>query len=116
MARELCRSFALGTFVLILLTQLLQIEVYVPAEEDEALRDLVRVRSDAQNAHKKAKQQLAAFLLRYHIVYSGKSRWSKVYFNWLSTLSMKHPGQQITLQDYIDTVHVCNERVKMLTE
>jgi transposase len=91
-------------------------EVYVPAEEDEALRDLVRARSDAQNAHKKAKQQLAAFLLRYHIVYSGKSRWSKAYFNWLSTLSMKHPGQQITLQDYIDTVHVCNERVKMLTE
>lgn len=27
-------------------------EVYVPAEEDEALRDLVRAREDAQNAHK----------------------------------------------------------------
>ena len=91
-------------------------EVYVPAEEDEALRDLVRARDDAQNAHKKAKQQLAAFLLRYNVVFSGKSRWSKAYFNWLTTISMKHPGQQITLQDYIDTVHGCDDRVKMLTE
>jgi transposase len=29
--------------------------VYVPNEEDEALRDLARARHDAQNAHKKAK-------------------------------------------------------------
>ncbi len=91
-------------------------EVYVPTEEDEALRDLVRAREDAQNAHKKAKQQLTVFLLRYHIVFSGKSKWSKAYFNWLTTISMKHPGQQITLQDYIDTIHGCNDRVKMLTE
>lgn len=91
-------------------------EVYVPTEEDEALRDLVRAREDAQNAHKQAKQQLAAFLLRYQIVFSGKSRWSKAYFNWLTTISMEHPAQQITFQDYIDTVHVCDDRVKMLTE
>jgi transposase len=29
---------------------------------------------------------------------------------------MKHPCQQITLQDYIETVNSCNERVQMLTE
>ncbi len=91
-------------------------KVYVPNEEDEALRDLVRARADAQNAHKRAKQQLAAFLLRYHIVFHGKSRWSKAYFNWLATLSMPHPAQQITLQEYIDTVNMCNDRVMRLTE
>lgn len=89
--------------------------VYVPNEEDEALRDLVRARSDAQNAHKKAKQQLGAFLLRYQILYSGKSKWSKTYFNWLSTLSLPHPGQQISLQEYIDTVNTCSDRVERLT-
>jgi transposase len=90
--------------------------VYVPNEEDEALRDLVRARSDAQNAHKKAKQQLAAFLLRYHIVFSGKSKWSIAYFNWLADISMPHPAQQITLQEYIDTVKTCGKRVDRLTE
>lgn len=89
--------------------------VYVPNEEDEALRDLVRGRSDAQNAHKKAKQQLGAFLLRYQIFYAGKSKWSKAYFNWLSTLSLPHSGQQITLQEYIDTVNTCRDRVERLT-
>ena len=91
-------------------------KVYVPNEADEALRDLVRARADAQNAHKRAKQQLAAFLLRHHIVFSGKSKWSKAYFNWLITISMPHPAQQITLQEYIDTVNMCNERVARLTE
>lgn len=90
--------------------------VYVPNEEDEALRDLVRARSDAQDAHKKAKQQLAAFLLRHHIVFSGKSKWSKAYFNWLADISMPHPAQQITLQEYIDTVKSCSARVDRLTE
>ena len=91
-------------------------KVYVPNEENEALRDLVRARADAQNAHKKAKQQLAALLLRYHIVFHGKSKWSKAYFNWLATISMSHPAQQITLQDYINTVNMCNNRVTQLTE
>lgn len=89
--------------------------VYVPTEEDEALRDLVRARSDAKDAHKRAKQQLAAFLLRYHKVFSGKSRWSKTYFNWLADITMVHPAQQITLQDYIDTVKTCGVRVDLLT-
>ena len=34
--------------------------VYVPREEDEAMRDLVRGREDAKKAEKKAKQQLGA--------------------------------------------------------
>ena len=89
--------------------------VYVPNEEDEALRDLVRARSDAQNAHKKAKQQLGAFLLRHYKVFSGKSKWSKAYFNWLADITMPHPAQQITLQEYIDTVTTCGERVARLT-
>ncbi len=76
----------------------------------------MRARSDAENAHKKAKQQLAAFLLRYHIVFSGKSKWSKAYFNWLADISMPHPAQQVTLQEYIDTVKMCGERVDRLTE
>lgn len=73
--------------------------VYVPNEEDEALRDLVRARNDFQIAHKKAKQQLGAFLLRHQMIFQGRSKWSKAYFKWLATLSLHHPAQQITLQE-----------------
>ncbi len=90
--------------------------VYVPTEEDEALRDLVRAREDATSALRKAKQQLCAFLLRHDTVYSGKSKWTKAHFNWLSDIAMPHPAQQIVFQEYIDTVADCNNRVQRLTE
>ncbi len=91
-------------------------EVYVPTEDDEALRDLVRAREDSVRALRVSKQQLGAFLLRHDIVFSGKSKWSKAYFNWLSDISISHPAQQIVLQEYIDTVTDCINRVQRLTE
>lgn len=90
--------------------------VYVPTEEDEALRDLVRSRIDATHALRKAKQQLGAFLLRHDKVYSGKTKWTKTHFNWLATVVMPHPAQLIVLQEYIDTVTDCSSRVHRLTE
>jgi len=39
--------------------------VYVPREDDEAMRDLVRGREDAINATRKARQHLSAFVLRH---------------------------------------------------
>ena len=90
--------------------------VYVPTEEDEALRDLVRAREDATRALRTAKQQLGAFLLRHDIVYSGRTKWTKSHFNWLATIAMPHPAQQIVLQEYIDTTTDCSNRVQRLTE
>jgi transposase len=90
--------------------------VYVPDLEDEAMRDLTRAREDAVSATRKAKQQLKAFLLRHHIVFSGRSKWSKAYFNWLSDIAMAHPAQQVALQEYIDAVHEHMHRVDRLTD
>lgn len=90
--------------------------VYVPNEEDEALRDLVRAREDATRAVRAAKQQLGAFLLRHDVAYSGKSKWTKAHFNWLADLTMGHPAQQIVLQEYVDAVVDCCTRVERFTE
>ena len=90
--------------------------VYVPSLEDEALRDLVRAREDSVNALKRGKQQLGAFLLRHHIDSPVKSKWCKSYFRWLTGVIMQHPAQQITLQEYIDTVTDCKQRVERISE
>jgi len=90
--------------------------VYVPAPEDEALRDLVRGRKNAQDATRRAKQQLGAFLLRHNFIYSGRTAWSKAHFNWLADIKMPHPAQQVILQEYIDAIHSNQERVNRLTE
>lgn len=90
--------------------------VYVPRIEDEAMRDLCRARIDAKNAERKARQQLNAFLLRSGFRYSGKTLWSLAHWRWISDIKMPHPAQQITLQEYVDTVRSCIERVERITD
>jgi transposase len=90
--------------------------VYVPDVQDEAMRDLSRARGDAVIVAKKAKQRLKAFLLRNRVICTGKSQWSKAYFNWLANIAMPHPAQQVALQEYIDAVHESLHRVDRLTD
>ena len=90
--------------------------VYVPRIEDEAMRDLCRVRIDTKNAERKARQQLNAFLLRSGFRYSGKTLWSLAHWRWISDIKMPHPAQQITLQEYVDAVRSCTERVERITD
>jgi transposase len=90
--------------------------IYVPDPEDEAIRDLTRARNDARLAERKAKQRVISFLLRHNFVYPGKKPWTKTYFVWLAKVSLKHPAQKISLQEYIDAVHESTERVKRLNE
>ncbi|MFH1964188.1 MAG: IS110 family transposase [Acidobacteriota bacterium] len=90
--------------------------VWVPDEQDEAMRDLVRAREDTVRSSCKAKQRLKAFLLRNQLTYTGRSRWSSAYFGWLSDIAMPHPAQQVALQEYIDTVQENLSRIERLTD
>ena len=90
--------------------------VHVPHAEDEAMRDLVRAREDTKGDEKKAKQRLLAFLLRSGHRYSGKAPWSQAHMRWLSGIKMPHRSQQIVLQEYIDALAVCKQRVQRLTD
>jgi len=78
--------------------------IYVPDPEDEAIRDLTRAREDARLAERRAKQRVISFLLRHNFVYPGKKPWTKTYFVWLAKVSLKHPAQKISLQEYIDAM------------
>jgi transposase len=90
--------------------------IYVPQEDDEAMRDLVRGRQDAINAQRKARQQLGGFVLRHGVRYPGKCLWSQAHGRWLAGVKMPHPAQQIMMQEYIHTVAECTQRVIRLNE
>lgn len=90
--------------------------IYVPREDDEAMRDLTRSREDAVKAQRVVRQELGAFLLRHGFRYMGKSHWTAVHRRWFAELKMGHPGQQIALQEYIDAERASGERVERLTE
>jgi len=89
--------------------------VYVPRLEDEAMRDLTRSREDAKSAERKARQRLSALLLRHGFRYTGRTNWSLAHFRWISDIKMPHPAQQFALQEYVNAIVECQERVKRLT-
>lgn len=91
--------------------------VWVPDEEQEAMRDLTRAREDMKGLELKARQRLGAFLLRHGRVYrEGKSRWTSKHFRWLEEQKFAHPVQQVVFQEYVDTVLEARRRVAGLEE
>ena len=60
--------------------------IYVPDKDDEAIRDLFRLRCVAKRAEKQARQNLLSFLLRNGFVYSATWHWTKTHWRWLHEL------------------------------
>jgi len=86
--------------------------VWVPDEEQEAMRDLCRARGDMKSQERKAQQQLNAFVLRHgHHWPANKKRWTAAHFNWLEGLKFAHDWQQVVLQEYVNAVKAASGRV-----
>lgn len=86
--------------------------VWVPDQEQEAMRDLTRAREDMKDLERRTKQRLNAFLLRNGRIYAeGKSRWTQAHFRWLEKLKFDHGVQQIVFQEYVDAVKQSEARV-----
>ena len=86
--------------------------VWVPDQEQEAMRDLTRAREDMKGLERITKQRLNAFLLRYGRIYeSGKSRWTQAHFRWVEGLKFDITVQQIVFHEYVDAVKQAEARV-----
>jgi transposase len=90
--------------------------VYVPALEDEAIRDLCRAREDTLQDLKAAKFRLKAFLLRHDIRYTGRATWGPAHLRWLSEVVCPTPAQQIIFQEYVQAVNEHAERLQRLEQ
>jgi transposase len=90
--------------------------VSVPKVEDEAMRDLTRVREDTLSDRKAAKLRLKAFVLRHDSRYTGRANWSPAHLRWLSEVVCPTPAQQIVFQAYVRAVHEHTERLQRLEQ
>ncbi|MEA3388214.1 MAG: IS110 family transposase [Pseudomonadota bacterium] len=88
--------------------------VWVPDAVHEAVRDLVRAREGANDALKKARQQLHAFLLRHGRIYAGRAPWTQAHTRWLATQTFTHPVHHIVLAEYIQAIEDATVRVDRL--
>jgi len=76
-------------------------EVHPPTEDEEAVRDLVRCRDDAQRDFTRARNRLTKFLLRRGLVCRSTLRpGSQQYESWLAGLSFERQADQWVFEDY----------------
>ena len=89
--------------------------IYVPAPEDEAMRDLVRAREDAVDARRRARQHLNSFLLRHGRRYGGKTKWSTAHRGWVAEQRFEHSAQRVTLEEYLGAIAEAEQRVERVS-
>jgi transposase len=89
--------------------------VWVPGEEDEALRDLVRAREDTKEDLLRAKDRMSKFLLRHGIdAPSGVRAWSTRYRVWLKSLEFDSSALQTTFDEYRLNIEEIEGRIERL--
>lgn len=84
--------------------------VWVPDEVHEALRDLVRARTDAMMQLMRARQQLLSFLLRHRRSYEGGKNWTLRHRRWLAGQAFEQEAHRIVFQDYLEAVWAAHDR------
>ena len=91
-AIRLARLFAAGDLRL----------VWIPSEEQEQLRDLVRCREDLRADLMRARHRLQTFLLRRERYFPGPGgRWTLKHRHWLSQQQFDDQPSRVTYADYL---------------
>ena len=97
------------------------VEVWVPDDECEAARDLVRALDDAREDLRRQKQRLSKFLLRHGLVFdertpSGqrKGNWTGAYWSWISSISFAEKADNDAFAFYVDAVRQAEEDKRRL--
>lgn len=90
--------------------------VYVPDDEDNCVKEYIRMRDTHKNHLKKTKQQISAFLLRHGYRFTeGKSLWTKRHLKWLRNLEM-FDGLEEILEEFLSTYDYLVSKIERLDE
>ncbi len=93
------------------------IEVWVPDQEQEAVRDLCRCRADFKAQQQKLRQQLNAFVLRHgHHWATNRKRWTQKHLEWLESLEFPYEYQIGVRDEYIAAVRLSSSRMADLDQ
>ena len=103
-ARKIAKCLAYGTYS----------PVYVPTEQDNAIKEYIRMRDDVQTLLKQTKQQIHALCVRYGKMFDGKSRWTEKHMQWLRGVEFTNAIVRETLDKYLVTLGQLSNKVERL--
>lgn len=93
------------------------VEIWVPDQEQEAVRDLCRCRADFKAQQQKLRQQLNAFVLRHgHHWPTNRKRWTQKHLEWLESLDFSYDYQSEVRDEYIAAVRMSSSRMTDLDQ
>ena len=88
--------------------------VHIPSEQDEQVKEYIRMRDDHKLALKKVKQQILGFCLRHGYVYTAtKNHWTAAHLEWLRKLNPEGLYGEI-LSEYLLTYQTLTEKLERL--
>ena len=103
-AQRIAKCLAFGTYK----------KVYVPDEEDDAVKEYIRMRDDVNAELKRLKQQITAFCTRHSKIYDGtKHKWTNQHRTWLNSLQFDSEVLKEVLNEYL--LHLKQLEEKMAT-
>jgi transposase len=105
-ADKLARLFRAGELTLI----------RIPTREEEAVRDLVRVREDALGDRLRARHRLSKFLLRQGRLYPAATPWGAVHHVWLRSQRFDLAALQSTFEAYMRHLQIADEHLLELNQ
>ncbi|MDO4192782.1 MAG: IS110 family transposase [Erysipelotrichaceae bacterium] len=89
-------------------------EVYMPDEEDEAVRDYIRMREDHRKQLRVIKQQISALTNRHGFKFTeGKNYWTQKHLKWLKGLPIEGIGKE-TIDSYLLSYETVSDRIAQM--
>ncbi|MDY3225258.1 MAG: IS110 family transposase [Candidatus Faecousia sp.] len=85
--------------------------VYVPDEEDDAVKEYIRMRDDVKAHLKETKQQIIAYYTRHGFQFDGSSHWTQKHLNWVESLQFENSIHQEVLREYLTVFYDLSEKV-----
>ncbi len=84
--------------------------VYIPTQEDDSIKEYLRMRDDHKIALKRTKQQINAFCLRHGFHYD-KTKWTLMHLKWLARLELPELYRE-TLDEYLASYDEQNSKIE----
>ena len=89
-------------------------EVYVPTEEDNEVKEYIRMRDDQKKMSKSTKQQILALVLRHGLRFEGgKTHWTRAHIGWLRAINLGGVLQE-ALDEYLVTYTYLTEKIERM--
>lgn len=88
--------------------------VYVPTEDDDSIKEYIRMRDDHKTALKKIKQQINAFCLRHGHHYA-QGKWTIAHWKWLKKLELSALYREV-LNEYMTSYEEQVSKIERLDQ